>query len=204
MAMTDGQLERLREMTNDTFIWQFKKGDNIIFNFKILWALYEAKAVNSDPMLFNKPILISIASIIECILDDFVQRIQQRTRDPLPNITSQIIHAFKYREKGGVLEVNKIESLAHYLLQAERHNLFDQKKEFYENLWILKNSRDRVHIQNKKYTLEADEYKVFNDERLKLSEDILEIVIEKMISKFPRSSSPTGHDINQFPFPWRL
>jgi len=204
MAMTEAQLLQLIDMTNNTFIWEFKKGDNIVYNFQILWILYESRLQSNEQHLFNKPIIISIASIIECILDDFVQRIQQRTRDPLPNITSEIIHDFKYREKDGVLEFNKLESVALYLKQAEKHNLFDQPKIFYENLWLLKNARDRVHIQNRYGKLEANEDRVFSDARLKLSEEILEIVIDKMVSKFPRSSSPTPQDINLFPFPWKL
>src|SRR5260221_2157791 len=107
MPMTKQQLSQLVDMTNNTFIWEFKNGDNIIYNFEILWALYESRLHTDRAELFNKPIIISIASIIECILDDFVQRIQQRTRDPLPNITPQIVHDFKYREKNGILEINK-------------------------------------------------------------------------------------------------
>lgn len=176
------------------FIWTFKKGDNIIYNLNILWSLYDARKKAVYPIFFNKPIIIINTSVIECILDDFVNRIKRRATDPLPNIDQKIISALK---------TLKLETFDHFITQIRKYNFFDRGQRFYDGLDFLKKIRNRIHIQNKKGDLEQDEHRVFTDIRVRMSERILEIIMEKMITKFPRSTTPDPSVLAQFPFPWK-
>lgn len=176
-----------------TFIWTFKKGDNIIYNFEILEALYSSKqkAYLNEKKLFNKPIILIIISIIECIFEDFTKRAKYRTRDPLPNLTLEQEQEYKTKQ---------YDKLEHFIGVARKHNLFDSKGTIYDALDYLRRTRNRIHIQNNKSEFEDDEFKVFTDKRLQLSEMVLEIIIKKMVEKFPRQEA--DFDVDKLKFPW--
>ena len=62
------------------FIWSFKVGDNIVYNFRILSLLYKKKEQDSiDKDLYNKPIIIFIISILEAVFFDLMFRLSQST-----------------------------------------------------------------------------------------------------------------------------
>ncbi len=68
--MTSAQKDQLTEAITGTFMWSFKKGDNIVYNLEIAQELYRARATSADKSKYNKPLLITLVSVIECILDD--------------------------------------------------------------------------------------------------------------------------------------
>lgn len=161
-----------------TFIWSFKKGDNIIYNFEILFELYESKRATKS-QYFNKPIILIIAAIVECILDDFAFRVKQHVNDKVPNISlSQIID---FRSK-------KLEKFEHYIAKAIEFDLFEQPPSFYTDLRLLQDMRNRLHIQNRNYKLDKDEYNIFTNLNLSKSEKVLETILLTMYSKFPRQN----------------
>lgn len=198
MPLKEKDKEILIEKITGTFIWTFKKGDNIIYNFDILWALYEAKKhYTGNKSLYNKPITIILISIIECILDDFVRRIQNRGSDPLPNITPEVIEDFKYKKKGQSIEVKKLEKFGHYIDIIEKHKIFGNDLNFYKALNFLRRVRNKVHIQESS----IDENNSFVEFNLQLSEEVLERIIKFMIVKYPRwDKNETTDDI---PYPWK-
>ncbi len=177
-----------------TFIWSFKKGDNILYNMEILWTLYDAK--NDSPPLrkmhFNKPIMLVIVAIIECFLDDFVDRIQEHVSDKLPNVTKTEVAEFRKK---------KLEKFEHYIATARKYNFFEQPKNFYTALEFLRDVRNRLHIQNTKNKLDKDEHKIFNDLNLHVAEKVFDVIFKTMMEKFPRGVSQTTFDVT--PAPWR-
>ncbi|MCX6793402.1 MAG: hypothetical protein NTY12_05295 [Candidatus Falkowbacteria bacterium] len=187
----------LQNKITGVFIWDFKKGDNIIYNFEILKALFEAKKnYKNDGLLYNKPITIIIISIIECILDDFVNRVKGRSQDSLPNITRDVIDDFKYKKKGQSLEVKKLEKFTHYIDIVKKHNIFGENDNFYKSLSLLRDVRNKVHIQDSK----ENESKFFTERNLKLSEKALERIIKYMVEMYPRwGKNENALDI---PYPW--
>ncbi len=146
--------------------------------------------------------MIIVVAMIECIMDDFVRRIQQRVSDPLPEITPEVVEQIKYKRTDHGVEVRSLEQFVHYIHQARKHNLFCQSALFYDVLEFMMKVRNRVHIQNKKRALEEDEHDVFTEKRLHLAEKVFEIVLETMVKRYPRGDS-VKRDINDFPFPWR-
>ena len=98
--MKKSDLETLHQGITGTFMWSFKKGDNIVFNLEIIWQLYEAKKkAGSSGQLYNKPIMLLYAAVIECVLDDFTWRVRGRVNDTLQNITNRQIQDFKTKKR---------------------------------------------------------------------------------------------------------
>jgi hypothetical protein len=187
-------VEQLNEAINNTFMWSFKKGDNIIYNFQILDALYESrKNIVGKSQLFNKPIILILVSIIECMIEDFTKRAKQRTHDPLPNLTNSQLLDYKTK---------KYDKLEHFISVAKKHNLFDRDNSFYDGLDKLRVIRNRFHIQANNDKLEADENKVFTNNTVLVAQRILEIIIEKMMTKFPRQPSTINFSDIIFPWSW--
>lgn len=186
------QRNQLSDAITGTFMWSFKKGDNIVYNFEVVWELYEAKSRSADKRKYNKPITIILVSIIECILDDFAYRIRGHVNDIVPNISRADIDTFKTR---------KYDKLDHYIAASRRFNLFNQSSNFYDSVDDLRKARNRIHIQNSNNQLAADEYNVFTDALLLKAQNALEVVIETMIIKFPRNNRAVSpHSV---PLPWR-
>lgn len=177
--MNDTQRNVLTDLVF-SFIWNFKKGDNIIYNFEVLFQLYKSKKILNSKYL-NKPTILIIAAIIECILDDFVFRVRQHVNDRIPNISLGQINDFRSK---------KLEKFEHYISRAIEFDLFDQTTSFYDDLKLLQDMRNRLHIQNSKYKLDKDEDNIFTNLNLSKSEEVLKIVLLKMCSKFPRRDIP--------------
>lgn len=191
--MTPRQREKLTEVITGTFMWSFKKGDNIIYNLEIIWELYGAKNRATRKNMYNKPIIVGLVSIIECILEDFSNRIVGHVRDAVPNISQSDIAAFRTR---------KYDKLEHYIAASKRFGLFGVDNDFYDSLDELRKARNRVHIQNSGNQLAKDEFDVFTDELLLSAQNAFKVVLSNMIVKFPRNGRtiPPG----SVPLPWRV
>jgi len=179
-----------------TFIWTFKKGDNIIYNYDIVWSIYQA--ITREPLSYRmryywKPIMVHLAAIIECIFEDFSNRIQQRVSDPLPNISPEVIADFKLKNR------DKFET---YITAMQKHNLLHAGARTYAELQLLRKVRNRMHIQNAHYQPPLDESALFNQTALVNAEICFEIVILRMMELYPRSTT-SGETFSNFPVPWQ-
>jgi hypothetical protein len=191
--MSPVQRDQLTEAITGTFMWSFKKGDNIVYNLEIVWELYEAKSRSTDKRKYNKPIIVTLVSAIECMLDDFAYRIRGHVHDTVPNISQADIATFRTK---------KYDKLEHYIAASRRFNLFGRPTSFYDLLDELRKARNRVHIQNSTNQLAADEYNVFTDTLLTKTQQVFETVLGTMIVKFPRHGKTIApHSV---PLPWRV
>lgn len=176
------------------FFWNFKRMDNVNYNFEILDALYTAKKDTEDRH-FNKPIILIVMSIIECMLYDFLDRIRRRSTDPLPNIKFSII-AYIQGSKD-------TDELREVIKQVKSQNLLlaTAGDTIYSDLEQLRKVRNRIHIQNKYDLLNKNEYDVFTNVETKKAEICLERVCEVLCNSYPRgSNNPIPMD--DFPRPW--
>jgi hypothetical protein len=165
------------------FIGNFKLGDNIVHNLRILGALYLHQNSNdeSHAELLRKPIIIFIASIAEAILYDFyIVRIKTHTREGLPKIS----------KKDQLLVAEKtIDEFAKYISHAKSKCWLGTGKDLYSELDELRKLRNRVHIQNEKSHFEADELLAFSKERQIKSETVLEQLVQYMSKNYLRSQN---------------
>lgn len=187
------EIEMLHKAITGTFMWSFKKGDNIVYNLEIIWQLYDAKqTAGTFGQLYNKPIMLLYAAIVECVLDDFTWRVRGRVNDTLQNISNKQIHDFKTKKR---------DKLDHYIAAAQKHNLFDQNNAFYDEMRFMKDARNRFHIQNSIGRLHQDEERIYTNFNLKRVERVYETSIKKMIEKFYRWDSPKVSP-EDLPLPW--
>lgn len=183
-----------------TFIWNFKHGDNIFYNFEILQTLYETGLSAKNKSRLNKPITITIISIIEAILVDFLTRIDQATNHLPANISRATLDKIKAeidskkipeeRESSSgkyIYMKRKIYNYSEIIKILKRYELFGEKKDIiYEELEKYGDMRNRVHIENYYNKLEVDEIDVFTSQRLSDIENVLIVLWKKMITEYKR------------------
>jgi len=173
------------------FVWTFKVGDNILYNFEILRELYNAKGISKKNTL-NKPITITIVSIIEAILVDFIERIGIATTHKPANIDPSILINLKKeiredRVKKGNYYKRKLYGFKEIIKILRKYELFGEKgDEIYVLLNIFSDMRNRVHIENYYDLLEEDEINVFTPSRLSEIERVLYLLWNKMVSDYQR------------------
>lgn len=178
-----------------SFIGDFKRGDNINYNLKVLKTLYDCHSTleaDKQPYL-RKPMFLIIMSIIEAVLYDFDSRIRHFTREGVQNIPLNILN---------IIRGKKYDDLEKYIACSKSNNFFDTVYEqFYDDLHKLRKIRNRIHIQNSKNYLPRDESAAFTPNNLHLAECALEVVMRTMNKKYPRPNSVQGC-VEDFSIPW--
>lgn len=178
------------------FIGNFKVGDNINHNIKILTLLYEYYDHESDENknLLRKPIIVIIVSIIEAIFSDLFFRATKFTNEGIKNLDLKTLEDIRSKKK--------LDELGVYISLLKKYEVFGAKHlKIYEKLDDLRKIRNRVHIQNAKDQFERDEDEVFTEERKILAEKCLEKVAKTLSSKHGRSKG--RHHTVDFEFPWK-
>jgi hypothetical protein len=177
---------------SSTFIGDFKLGDNIAYNLKILGTLYDLRANASEEQkeALRKPIVVLNVSVIDAVLHDFYQKVRLLTREGVKNIPFAVLVALR--------SAKRLDKLDLYIDQARKHNLFAEPPAFYDQLDELRKLRNRVHIQNERRNFEPDDYIAFSEERLVLSEH----AVEKVLVKMARDHARNHNHVVDFMVPW--
>ncbi len=177
----------------NVFFWSFKRMDNVNYNFTIIEALFEAKKINGTPSHFNKPIIILMVSIIECILYDFIQRIYQHVHETIPNLEVEAVSDTRSK---------KLDQLEVLIAHARKNNLLRSVNEdIYNVLDYLRKVRNRIHIHNAQQQLDDDEYKIFTGINLEMACQMLIKVCEVLCHVYPRPNREFVSMVD-FPKPW--
>ena len=173
------------------FIRVFKIGDNINYNLATLKLLYELSDEDkSRSSALRKPVIVTIVSIAEAMLYDFIGRIQSKEHvGTLPRETVLQIRARDYSK------------LANLVSGAKKYDLFEEDEDFYNRIDELRKLRNRVHIQNEKEHFERDEARAFSSDRQRNAEQMLETVSKSLARNHPRNSRARGF-VKAFEFPW--
>lgn len=177
------------------FIGDFKLGDNINHNLKILAYLYRRQAdpTDSDAWLLKKPIIILIGSICEAILHDLHMRMNLYTSEGVSGITSSVL---------AYVRGKKIDKFEKYISSAKKHSLLGTPTDaIYSDLDQLRKLRNRVHIQNEKNHYEPNESQAFSTDRQISAEQALERLIKIISANHPRPTHAAGH-VADFNLPW--
>ncbi len=196
-------MSRPFEDYTDQFFWDFKRMDNVNYNFRLIETQYRAKKHFNDDEDFNKPIIILLVAIIECCLFDFLARVTQHRHDPLPNMSQDTILFLRESKEPDIFKT--------VLDRIKSQNLLRVKKgeALYDDLDFLRKVRNRIHIQNKHHELDVDktnskyknEYFVYIDDILLIAQNCFEKVINVLCNVYPRGNkSPLP--MSDFPRPW--
>ena len=190
------KLQELFQMftVSSDFISNFKAGDNINYNLAILRVLYkihEEESVENQRYL-RKPITITLVSIAEAMLRDFIERIQSGRRENIDDLPQAVL---------ADIRIKKLDKLDHYIACAKKHGLFGGDITFYDQLDELRKLRNKVHIQGRGGHLEADERKAFSLARMRSAERALEYISKYLAVNYPRPAPTRGY-VNALSYPW--
>lgn len=189
-------------------IWNYKVGDNIAFNFKQLFFLYnqrDKEALLHKKMLYNKYIAVTVVSIIEAVLYDFIVRLSEATthfpacissekRSQIKKEIDESKQVFSSRERGEYKRVKNYSNkeLRNLLLKYE---LLGQKtspiyNDFEEAVFL----RNRIHIFNWFGNFEPDEENVFTNQRVENVEHLAVTIITYLASTYSRPADSNQTD----------
>lgn len=177
------------------FIGIFKLGDNVNFNLKQIEALYIAMNSTTNGVhkrALCKPVCVALISIIEALLHDLHVKVRLYTREGVPNLPDQV------RE---YIRGKKQDKMALLVVSAEKHKLLGDDPDLYKELDVLRQVRNRLHIQNAPPQLDADEKNVFTPPMVKRSEQALEKVMRYMAKNYLRPVHAQKH-VAPFQLPW--
>ena len=139
-----------------------------------------------------KPKIIIIASVIEAVLDDFLVRVDQAVYDKV-QLDQEIIDILKKTDTPR--KFPKINS------RYQNYGILGDDPVIYENIQILIEMRNRIHIANKYSMKPADEVNLFRGSTLNFAEMTIEIVLEFMSANYLRVRHM--HGCEKFILPWR-
>ena len=177
------------------FIGDFKLGDNLNHNLRILSSLYSAQqeAAEDEREILCKPIIVFLASICEAVLGDLHMRIREFTQEGVSNVDKAVCDHVRAK---------KIDEFGKYIDSVKKHGFFGSTEEgLYDALHTLRKLRNRIHIQNDKNNFERDEYEVYTLGRQEEAEQAVEKVFRLMEEKYSRSGYPIGY-VDDFVLPW--
>lgn len=173
------------------FIADFKIGDNINSNLKTLRVLYEmCDEDTARRKHLRKPIIITLVSVAEAMLYDFIRRVQSGER--VPTLPKTILQALKGKDYS---------KLTNLVSGAKTHDLFQADAQLYEQIEELRQLRNRVHIQNERNHFERDELRAFSAARQIRAEEVLEYIAKFLAANHPRNASLHGY-VGDLQCPW--
>lgn len=176
------------------FFWDFKRMDNVNYNFQIIEELFKIKINNNENTQLNKPIILILTAIIECILYDFVRRVTEHRKELIQGLDEEIIDDTR----------NKIcDQFEPLIAHAKKHNLLqDDQGKIYQDLDFIRKLRNRIHIQNRQNQLDRDEYKIWTDTNVVMASEALEKICDTLCNIYPRPNRELISMID-FPRPWQ-
>lgn len=179
----------------EVIFWDFKRRDNVVYNFVIVESLIHAAKKTPHEHYFYKPIFIVLTSIIECTLYDFLCKVHEHRYERVPNITKDDIQAVQNMELP-----NK---LTNFTDICRKHKFLGSSPQIYEALRGTAKIRNRIHIQNGKYYLPLEETNLWNADLVKGCGALLRDIFKIMVEKYPRPESFHRNPFfTHFPTPW--
>lgn len=170
-----------REEIPSGFVGQFKVGDNIAYNSKVLCSLVET----NDRGRFNKPIVLQVASLIEACMNQLVFRAKNFTIEGVPEISSADIAA---------ISAKKIDKLNTMIDVFKKYRILDGLGDgLYDDLHKVRRCRNKIHIQESVEGLPEDEDKIFSDVRCSWAVSLGGRTIRHISERYPRPEHINGY-----------
>jgi hypothetical protein len=186
----------------DKFIWSYSVADNICYNFKVLFTLYEDQARSADPQIYNKPIIIFIVSIIECLMYDLVNRLDGATshypeRIPIDKRVEIAARLTREKQKYEYEHLNQrmtMQRVRNYSMDQlvkifKEYEFFGSNPLAYQSLQTAVQLRNRIHILNWFGNFDRREDRTYGAREVALVERLLEGVLQSLARNYPRPSS---------------
>jgi len=181
----------------DFFVWDFKIGDNILYNTTVLYELVDDFNINNKS--YGKPISTISISIIEAIMVDFIYRLYSGTNH-FPESLKDQEGEVKLKLRGETIKRKHIDldGQEHEYLVLKNFNfspmiqvyeelkLFGDNKIIYQSLEKLAFFRNRIHINNYFNNFEKDENETFSKKRVQITLNIMIWIFDYFKIHYPR------------------
>jgi hypothetical protein len=195
--------QRIAELL-DTFIWSYQVGDNICYNLRILFTLYRDQQNSANPQVYNKPIIIFVVSIIECLMYDLVTRLDGATHhyparipaDRRVEIQTRLNrekqrYIYEFLNQNMTIERARNYSMDQLVTIFQDYEFFGDNVRVYQALQRAVRLRNRIHIFNWHGNFERNEDRTYSAAKLAEVERLLEGVLSSLSRLYPRPS-PAG------------
>jgi hypothetical protein len=167
------------------FVGDFKVGDNMVYNAKLLCKLAESGST------FNKLMILQAGAITEAALWEIIYRAQNFNREGVPNISE---------EDRAEIEGRKVERFKAIVDVMKKYKILDKAGvDIYDEPDKLREYRNKVHIQLdvKLKDVPREEDKAFTDAvrdwALRLNVRVLKFLTENLAR--PTYLKPFAHDM---------
>lgn len=180
------------------FIGDFNIGDNINYNLDLLSELYafQNQLSGEKRALIIKPITITITSIIEAVLYDFINRSREFVIEGVEGITEE------EQERVKNMNGDKLNTYISFLQGKNGLSIFDHYEgDFYGTLTSLKDWRNRIHIQNDSNKKPFKEIEIYTPRMQGKAEQVLEFILLTLSENHSRPDD-LGRYIRDFALPW--
>lgn len=178
--------------------WNFKRMDNVNYNFEIINSLINSACkCTHNKSHHYKPIFILMMSIIECVLYDFLCRVQEHRYEGVNLGEKEILK---------IQDIELPKKLKNYTDICHSHNLLssDDNKKIYQDIFKFIEIRNRMHIQNQKNHAPADEYQIWTINLIKSCGDLIKQLFLHLCANLPRPEQfHNSPDLAKFPEPWK-
>lgn len=182
---------------SEVVFWDFKRMDNVNYNFNIAERLINCALKSDDKNCFYKPIYLILAAIIECTLYDFLKKINEHRYEQVPNLTPKEIQAIQNMTK----VPNKLKCFNDI---CKKHQLLGASNSMYDNINTTSEIRNRIHIQNEKRSHPKDESDLWSDAIVISCGQLLKDIFTIMCNQYPRPGNfHKNPDLQFFPEPWK-
>lgn len=175
--------------------WDFKRMDNVVYNFDIITTLIDDASNSKNPHHHYKPLIILMMGIIECTLFDFLTRTKEIRYEKI-NLTED--------EKALIRNKEIPDKLKSYIDICKKHAFLGVKEGGYKTLYKYADIRNRVHIQNIKKTSPIRDWNLWNDvTKVKTCGNLFKSIFKYLCLNYPRGNQNMSEpDFKNFPTPW--
>lgn len=163
------------------FVGDFKVGDNIVYNARILCRLIE----ENDDASFNKMAVLQAGAIVEAALSEIIFRAQNFNREGVPTVSKQD------RDEIATKQYDKLNSIIDCM---KKYKMLDAcSPDIYDELHKLRSYRNKVHIQSDIKDATRDEAELFSSEILKWALKLCFDVLSFLNANLARPANVQGY-----------
>lgn len=165
------------------FVGDFKVGDNIVYNARILCRLIE----KNDGASFNKMAVLQAGAIVEAALSEIIFRAQKFNREGVPTVSEA---------DRAEIESDRLDTFYKVIKCMEKYKLLDHcKPNIYDELHQFRNYRNKIHIQGdlKVPNSPRDEQAIFSDALLKWALALCFEVLSFLNANLARPATVQGY-----------
>jgi len=163
---------------------------NVNFNFLIVDSLCRIPQKAN----LNKPAILIIAAIVECLFYEFIRYVNEHEGKKMPGLDEEAVTVIRD------INTDKFRDLVRHMKTI---NFYKEVvgSQLYDELELLRNMRNRIHIQNDYEVLDDEEELIWTETNLCLAGNVLKKTC-KILCQVYLVKGGKMLSFKEFPEPW--